>query len=34
MPTFDVEQDEITAFEFGQMYLFKQYFDKDDLIRL
>lgn len=33
MPTFDVEQDEITAFEFGQMYLFKQYFDKDDLFQ-
>jgi len=33
MPTFDVEQKEITAFEFGQTYLFKQYFDKDDLFQ-
>jgi hypothetical protein len=33
MPTFDVEQKEITAFEFGQSYLFKQYFDKDDLFQ-
>lgn len=33
MPTFDVEQEEITAFEFGQSYLFKQYFDKDDLFQ-
>jgi len=33
MPTFDVEQEEITAFEFGQTYLFKQYFDKDDLFQ-
>ena len=33
MPTFDVGQDEITAFEFGQTYLFKQYFDKDDLFQ-
>lgn len=33
MPTFDVEQEEITAFEFGQTYLFKQYFDKDNLFQ-
>ena len=33
MPTFDVEQEEITAFESGQTYLFKQYFDKDDLFQ-
>ena len=33
MPTFDVDQEEITAFEFGQTYLFKQYFDKDDLFQ-
>jgi hypothetical protein len=33
MPTFDVEQEEITAFEFGQTYLFKQYFDRDDLFQ-
>ncbi|WP_336337410.1 hypothetical protein [Haloarcula brevis] len=33
MPTFDVEQDEIIAFEFDQTYLFKQYFDKDDLFQ-
>lgn len=33
MPTFDVEQKEITAFEFSQTYLFKQHFDKDDLFR-
>jgi len=33
MPTFDVEQEEITAFEFEQKYLFKQYFDKNDLFQ-
>lgn len=33
MPTFDVDQEEITAFEFAQTYLFKQYFDKDDLFQ-
>jgi len=33
MPTFDVELEEVTAFEFGQTYLFKQYFDKDDLFQ-
>ncbi|QCC48525.1 hypothetical protein [Halobellus limi] len=33
MPTFDVEQERITVFEFGQTYLFKQYFDKDDLFQ-
>lgn len=33
MPTFDVEQEQITAFEFDQTYLFKQYFDKDDLFQ-
>ena len=33
MPTFDVEQEQITAFEFDQTFLFKQYFDKDDLFQ-
>lgn len=33
MPTFDVEQGQITAFEFDQTFLFKQYFDKDDLFQ-
>ena len=33
MPTFDVEQGQITAFEFNQTFLFKQYFDKDDLFQ-
>jgi len=33
MPTFDVKQEEITAFEFDQTNLFKQYFDKDDLFQ-
>lgn len=33
MPSFDVEQEEITAFEFGQTYLFKQYFDENDLFQ-
>lgn len=31
MPTFDVEREEITAFEVDGTYLFKQYFDRDDL---
>lgn len=33
MPTFDAEQEQITAFEFDQTCLFKQYFDKDDLFQ-
>ena len=33
MPTFDAEQEQITAFVFDQTYLFKQYFDKDDLFQ-
>lgn len=33
MHTFEVEQEEISAFGFGQTYLFKQYFDKDDLFQ-
>lgn len=33
MPTFDVEQEQITAFEFGQTFLFKQSFDQDDLFQ-
>jgi hypothetical protein len=33
MPTFDVEQREITAFEFGGRYILKQYFDNDDLFQ-
>lgn len=31
MPTFDIESEEITAFEFDDYYLFKQYFDEDEL---
>jgi len=31
MPTFDVEREEITAFEVDGTYLFKQYFDRDDV---
>lgn len=31
MPTFDVEREEITAFEVDSTYLFKQYFDRDDV---
>lgn len=30
MPTFDIKKEETTAFESGQTYLFKQYFDKDE----
>lgn len=33
MSTFSVEQEEITTFEFDQIYLFKQYFDKNDLFQ-
>jgi hypothetical protein len=33
MPTFDVDREEITAFEFGGRYIFKQYFDNDDLFQ-
>jgi hypothetical protein len=31
MPTFDVEREKITAFEVDGTYLFKQYFDRDDV---
>lgn len=31
MPTFDVEPKEITAFEVGGMFLFKEYFEQDEL---
>jgi hypothetical protein len=31
MPTFDVDREEITAFEVDGTYLFKQYFDRDDV---
>lgn len=31
MPTFDVDREEITVFEVNGTYLFKQYFDRDDL---
>lgn len=31
MSTFDVDREEITAFEFGGRYIFKQCFDNDDL---
>lgn len=33
MPTFDIEQEQITAFEVDQTCLFKQYFDKDGLFQ-
>jgi len=33
MPTFDVDREEITAFEFDGRYIFKQYFDNDDLFQ-
>jgi hypothetical protein len=31
MPAFDVDREEITAFEVDGTYLFKQYFDRDDV---
>jgi len=31
MPTFDIDREEITAFEVDGNYLFKQYFDRDDV---
>lgn len=31
MPTFDIEREEITAFEVDGTYLFKQYFDRGDV---
>jgi hypothetical protein len=31
MPTFDVDREEITAFEVDGTYLFKQYFDRGDV---
>jgi hypothetical protein len=33
MPTFDVDREEITAFELDGRYIFKQYFDNDDLFQ-
>jgi hypothetical protein len=33
MPTFDVDWEEITASEFGGRYIFKQYFNNDDLFQ-
>ncbi|MCU4752628.1 hypothetical protein OB919_11615 [Halobacteria archaeon AArc-curdl1] len=33
MPTFDIENKEITAFEFNQTYLFKQSFDEDGIFQ-
>lgn len=33
MPTFNVDREEITAFEFDGRYIFKQYFEKDDLLQ-
>ena len=29
MPTFDIETEEITAFDLGDTYIFKTYFDED-----
>lgn len=31
MPTFDVDRDQINVFEVNNIYLFKQYFDNDDV---
>lgn len=33
MPTFDVDGEEIAAFEFDDRYFFKQYFDENDLFQ-
>jgi hypothetical protein len=33
MPTFDVETEEITVFEIGDRYIFKTYFDEDQLFK-
>ncbi len=33
MPTFDVDPEEIAAFEFAGRYIFEQYFDEDDLFQ-
>jgi len=33
MPTFDIETEEITAFEIGDTYIFKKYFDEDQLFK-
>ena len=33
MPTFDIDRKEITAFELDSRYIFKQYFDNDDLFQ-
>lgn len=33
MPTFDIETEEITAFDTGDNYIFKTYFDEDRLFK-
>lgn len=33
MPTFDVETEEITAFDIGDKYIFRTYFDEDRLFQ-
>jgi hypothetical protein len=33
MPTFDIETEEITAFDTGDRYIFKSYFDEDQLFQ-
>jgi len=33
MPTFDIETEEITAFEIGDRYIFKTYFDENQLFK-
>ncbi|WP_336326488.1 hypothetical protein [Halovenus sp. HT40] len=33
MPTFDIETEEITVFEIGGTYIFKQYFDENQLFK-
>jgi len=33
MPSFDIEKEQINVFDLGDNYLFKQYFDQDQLER-
>lgn len=33
MPTFDIETEEITVFDIGDRYIFKTYFDEDQLFK-
>lgn len=33
MPTFDIETEEITVFKIGDKYIFKTYFDEDQLFK-